>query len=367
MNSNNINRLPSLPDWVTKLLVGFGGLRKLDTVDTEDIGLQNTVDCLVVYENEYLQHRELLINALQKKKINTLIIFNTHVFLFDENILHEINDLSKHLDIHMICQGYFAKNYDNIKVHHIELEEHFISHHFTLLLATKLQSMKNPKKTFLMQVNNKDHFRKTVLEGVTNSDLKDDVISTNWQGVESTTKLLELHTSLMNHIKEEYKDNPEVFPALDSFGVCPNFSLYEKPFCEIVVETKNTGAWHFTEKTFRPIAFRVPIVYLGSKPMYDILNSYGYNLYDHEFYQYWHDEKIPLYERVERLVSFMQHIKNNEKAKEQMQATADSNFQIFWNQRKLHYYQNWNQIFDQVCEGKNISRVIDSVYSKCNF
>ena len=80
-----------------------------------------------------------------------------------------------------------------------------------------------------------------------------------------------------------------------------------------------------------------------------------------------HDENISLVERVNKLVSFMQHIKEDETAKEQMQLSANSNFQVFWNQRKLYYYQNWNQIFDQICKGKDISRVVDSIYSRCNF
>ena len=368
MITKNISCLPSLPEWVEKMLVSFGGLVKLDTTHLENIGPQNTIDCLVVYELEYFEHRELLKNALIKKHIQTLIIFNTHVMWVDEQILEEIDNLSRDLDIHMICQGYFAKRYNHIKIHHIEIEEHFISHHFNLLLATKLQEMRKPEKIFLLQIVNKDQFRKTVLDGVTSSDMINDVISLDREGWEASRKLQELQGSLMNYIKEEYKDNPDPFSALRGFGSGPpNFPLYEKTFCEVVAETRNMGAWHFTEKTFRPIAFRVPIVHLGSKVMYDTLNGYGYKFYDYDFYQYWHDQTQPLNERVKRLILFMRHIKQDEKAREEMQVTADTNFQIFWNQRKLYYYQNWNKIFDRICGKKNISRVVDSVYSRCNF
>ena len=366
MTLKNINCLP-LPKWVYDLLVMFGGLRKLEVVDMDNVGAGN-VDSLVVFEDDYLKHRESLLNALKSKILNTLVIFNTHSFLFNDQVLAEIDRHSADLDIHIICQGHFAKKYNNVKVHHIELEEHFISHHFNLLLATKLQEMKNIEKTFLVQMVNKDEFRNTVISGITSSNLMNDIVLTVKKGPGVTKNLMDMHKSLMDYVKEEYKENPQIFPALDSFGgVCPNFSLYEKPFCEVVAETKNTGAYHLTEKTFRPIAFRVPIIFLGSKVMYDSLNEYGYTFYDNQFYKCWHDENISLVERVNKLVSVMQHIKEDETAKEQMQLSANSNFQVFWNQRKLYYYQNWNQIFDQICKGKDISRVVDSIYSRCNF
>ena len=370
ITKKNISCLPSLPEWVEKMLVNFGGLIGLDTTHLENIGPHNKVDCLVVYEKEYFEHREILKNALMKKHLETLVIFNTHVMEPDEHTLEEIDNLSKDLDIHMICQGYFAKRYNHIKIHHIEIEEHVISHHFNLLLATKLQEMRTPEKMFLLQIVNKDRFRETVLDGVTSSpDLTNDIIAIDRKGQGASGKLRKkVQDWLLNHIKEEYKDNPNLFSALESFGNGPpNFPLYEKTFCEVVAETRNIGAWHFTEKTFRPIAFRVPIVYLGSKEMYDTLHGYGYKLYDYDFYQHWHDQTTPLNQRVERLVFFMKHIKQDEKAREQMQATAENNFQIFWNQRKLYYYQNWNKIFDQICGKKNIGRVVDSVYSRCNF
>lgn len=365
MDSKNINCLP-LPKWCYDLLVMFGGLRKLETVSIDDIDTGN-IDSLVVFETDYLEHRQSLLNAIKNKKFNTLVIFVTHNFLFDEQVLQEIDEHSADLDIHVICQGHFAKKYEHIKVHHIELEEHFISHHFNLLLATKLQEMKNVQKTFLVQIVDKDEFRHTVISGIKSTDLLSDTLLTDKKGTEVTKKLFEMHHSFLEHVKEEYKESPETFHALNSFGIVPNFTYYEKTFCELVAETKNTGAYLFTEKTFKPIAFRVPIIFLGSKEMYDSLNGYGYRFYDNQFYKFWHDENIPLGDRVKKLISFMQHIQDDDHAKEQMQESANNNFQIFWNQRKLYYYQNWNQIFDKICKGKQIGRVVDSIYSKCNF
>jgi len=377
MNDRNINCLP-LPNWIDNLLTNFGGLRQLDVVRLDDIGVTNTIDCLVVFEDQYLdlKKRRLLINALERKNINTLVIINTHVFFFDQEVLDELDKLSANFDIHVLCQGHYARKYDNINWHHFELAEHCISHPFNLLLSTRLQARRNPEKTFLIRVVQKDQFRKTVMQGITASQIGQDVISpvkNRWKsrrakGEEASWALFESKADLFEFIKEKYPNDIHAKSALDGFGNgLPNFSLYEKSFCEVVLETKNTGAYHFTEKIFRPIALCIPVIFLGSKAMHEELYGYGYRFYDHDFYKYWHDESTPLGERVERLVSFMQHIKDDEGAREQMTDTANNNYQLFWNKRKLYYYQNWNNIFDQICKGKNIERVVESIYSKCNF
>jgi len=366
MTLKNMNCLP-LPKWLHALLLAFGGLRKLEEVSMEDVEADK-VDSLIVDEHGYIKHRGKLLNALKSKILTTLVIFNGHPFMFDEHVLAELDRFSVDFDIHVICNGHYAEKYNYIKLHHIEMWEHNISHHFNLLLATKLQQKKNIQKTFLAQIINKDKFRDTVISGITSSDILNDTVLTDKKvtGV-ARAELIEMNNSLMRHAKEEYKENPDVFPALNGFAISPNFSLYEKTFCEVVAETINTGAYHFTEKTFRPIALRMPIIFLGSESMYDRLNKYGYTFYDNQFYKHWQDENISLTERVEKLVCFMKHIKEDETAREQMLSSANSNFQVFWNQRKLRYYQNWNEIFDKICAGKQISRVVDSIYSMCNF
>jgi hypothetical protein len=371
MNNKNISCL-SLPEWCKDLLLNFGGLRKLDTIGVGDIGAKATVDCLMVYEEEYFTHKELLVNALKEKHINTLVIFNHHVFFFDDKVLDELDSLSVDLDIHILANGHYAKKYENIKTHHFEQFENSIGHHFNLLLSTRLQARKNPEKTFLVQTIEKDQFRKTVMQGIRASQINEDVIALQVVGtgrnLYKSSDLYKLGDSLLEFVKEKYPNNIDAVHSLNSFGNgIPNFSLYEKAFCEVVLETKNTGSYHFTEKLFRPIALRVPVVFLGSKSMHDKLNGYGYRFYDNDFYRHWHNEEISLTEKVDRLITFMQHINEDPQAKEKLTDSADSNYRMFWNGRKLHYYKNWNDIFDQICKGKCIDRVVEGVYSKCNF
>ena len=83
--------------------------------------------------------------------------------------------------------------------------------------------------------------------------------------------------------------------------------------------------------------------------------------YDHEL------KKLLLSDKVKHLISFLHHIKESVEARSEMQSVAEANMQVFWNERKLYYYKNWNDIFDKICAGKNINRVIDVVYGELNF
>ena len=367
MNSRNINCL-TLPKWVEDLLVGFGGLTKLVTVDMCEIGRPAPTDCLVVYEQSYLEHREALIDCLKDGKLKTLVIFNTHPFFFNESTLTEIDRLSKTFDIHILCDGQYSKVYDSVRVHNFGLCEHTVSHHFNLLLSLKLQKRKKAhEKTFLLQVVAKDEFRKTVTGGIAGSKLSNDVIFTNRRGKVGSAELMAEHNNLIDSIEKKYKDCHDIIAAINGLGVAPNFKMYERSFCEIVVETKNTGAYHLTEKTFRPICLRVPIIFLGSKIMYDELCAYGYKFYDHNFYHRWHDNDLQLQDRVRMLVEFMQHIKEDPAARKKMEVVADHNYNLFWNQRKLNYYKNWYNIMEKILKDKDISNRVDDVYSWCNF
>ena len=140
--------------------------------------------------------------------------------------------------------------------------------------------------------------------------------------------------------------------ALLSFGNgLPNFKMYEQAFCELILETRNAGSWHFTEKTFRPIAMGIPVVHLGHKPIHARLLAMGYRLYDNGFYQQWHTETA-LEKKLPYLESFLTHIKNDKSAQAQMEQIAQHNYQHFWNQRKLHYYTHIQQVFDSIA-GEN--------------
>lgn len=291
------------------------------------------------------------------------------MFLFSETLLEELNQLGKNFEIHIMAQGYYARSYPNIQIHHYELEEHCIGHHFNLLLANRLQKLKKTQtvKNFLLQIVAKDDFRKAVVNSLTNSNIKDDILL---PPARSSNELYSMHTDLINTLEKDYTDRHDVIDAVKSFGNgTPNMELYQKAFCELVAETVNSEGkpYMFTEKFFRPIALGTPVIFLGSRSMYMTLKKYGYRFYDNNFYSIWHDGKIDLTKRCDVLLSFMKHIQQDIGAKENMQSIANHNMENFWNNRKLEYYANWQNIFDIICRDKHIARVVDDVYERLNF
>lgn len=367
LNKNQLNCLP-LPEWVNDLLVSFGGVRNLNTVSLDSI-TTTVLDTLIVYENDLLTHKQILLDHVKKGQIKSLIIFNGHMFLFSEALLRELNELGKKFDIHIMAQGYYAMPYPYIQIHNYELEEHCIGHHFNLLLTNKLKKLKktDTEKTFLLQIVAKDDFRKTIVNSITNSSIKDDILQPPSR---SSNELYSMHDDLINTLKKVYNDRNDVIDAIKSFGNgTPNMKLYQNSFCELVAETVNDESkpYMFTEKVFRPIALGVPIIFLGSKSMYMTLKKYGYKFYDNDFYVKWHDINTDLTERCDMLLSFMKHIQQDIGAKENMQSIANSNLVNFWNNRKLDYYANWHNIFDIICRDKHIERVVDDVYERLNF
>jgi hypothetical protein len=365
MTSFDMNCL-LLPQWVNDLLVNFGGLRKFDNISVDDL-TEKYVDSLVVYEDDYVDNKDQLVEALRNGRLKTLVIFNTHPYLFGHDALQELDRLSKKFDIHILVEGSYATDYPNIRLHHFGLNEHFISHHFNLLLANRLASRRQVQTPFLVQIIGKDKFRRKLLDTLTTSSVKDAIRMPTGQ---SSEELYKNKQELFDLIKDEYKINNGIYQALDSFGNgLPNLQLYEKCHCEIVAETQNISGrpWLLTEKTWRPFAFGIPVVFLGSREMFDTIKSYGYDLFDNGFYNKWHDQSVPYEERLQALVQFMKYIMQSDDAKQKLDQSAEHNKQVFWNQRKMQYYKNWNDIFDKICSGKEVYRTVDDVYKRLDF
>ena len=263
-------------------------------------------------------------------------------------------------DIKIIVNGYYNNVYNNIKIYSIDNFENVISHSFVLLLSQILHKKRQPTKMFSMQTVFKDNFRKTVGNYLQESALWKDFPPSP---LTNSTALYKKAADVLQHLEQHYGPGQHIH-ALKSFGNgLPNFKMYEQVFCELILETRNSGSWHFTEKTFRPIAMGIPVVHLGHKPMYDRLLAMGYRLYDNGFYQQWHTETA-LEKKLPYLESFLTHIKNDKLAQAQMEQIAQHNYQHFWNQRKLHYYTHIQQIFNSIA-GENT--LTHKIYKQLDF
>lgn len=298
---------------------------------------------VVLAEGVVIDHHEHILRLMDDKKIHEITIHNFHAFRIDSNILDKLNTYGKTHDINIVINGYLAKNYENINIFNLEQAEFTIGHHFNKLLSKILHSRRKPNKTFIMQSVFKDEFRRSVGQHLRNSDVWPDFADTR---IDSTSEfLLSRNDRFLKKLEQEFGKGL-IAQAFIPFGNgLPNFKIYENASCEIVMETKNSGPWHFTEKTFRPIAFGIPLVHLGHRIMHQRLMHYGYKIYDNGFYQHWHSD-IPQQEKLEHLEEFLKHIKSN--AIEDMEKISQHNYNIFWNQRRSAYYEQLQKYFDTV-------------------
>ena len=352
-----------IPDWLNSFFQTHAGIfiELIQSSELLQICENKTIKYLVIYEKFLLFNKDTLFNLLGQGRIESLIIYNDHPFVITDLLMDQLDKIAETHNINIIVDGYYDdKIIKNIKVYNVDKQEHHISHFFTLLLSQILKKNRRHTKTFLMQTVFKDNFRKTVGEFIMNSSLYKDFIKSP---VTDSNTLFKKTNDFLKYAEQKHGTGMYI-DSLRSFGNgLPNFKIYEQVFCEIVLETKNQGSWHFSEKTFRPISLGIPIVCLGNKFIYNRLLEYGYHLYDNNFYQRWHKD-IELEEKLPYLEEFLNHINSSESAQKQMEQTAQHNYQHFWNHRKLQYYTYINETFESIFGRNNL---IHNIYKEMNF
>lgn len=356
-----------IPDWLGNFCFDFGGIIVKNITKTQLIekSEQDKIPNLILHENFFLENSELVLKLLDNDKIKNFILFNLHPFLFDKNsskkLLETLDTLAKNKNIFIIVVGLYEKKFNNIKICNVELQEHQLSHHFVLLLANILKDKRNPTVTFTLQSIYKDPYRKTIGNYILESTIKNDLITPPQTDSETLGKKRD---NFLKTISEQYPDGQHI-QALKSFGSgLPNFTVYERAFCELVLETSNNGSWHFSEKTIRPLALGIPIVHLGHKSIYDHLTKIGYRLYDYDnFYEKWHTG-VSLEKKLPDLLNFLIHIQTNIMARTKMEQIAEHNFKIFWNERKNYFYRNIHNFFNNIVGDTTFTH---SIYKKLNF
>jgi hypothetical protein len=349
-----------LPEWAIDFCRDFGGIfvQPINQSQLLDMCELGTIKKLMVYERFVLEQTEILFGLLQQQRVESLIVYNNHPFALTDQLLDRLNAQASTQDVSIMVNGYYDRMYSAIKIYNLDACEHAISHHCVLLLSQILQKKRRPTKMFAIQTVAKDKFRNTVLTHLQESALWKDFFSPPL----TTTEALCNKADNMLQLLEKQHGHVQYIDALRSFGNGqPNFKMYESAFCELTLETKNTGSWHFTEKTWRPIALGIPVVHLGHQPMYDQLLSRGYCLYDHDgFYQQWHAQ-TELERKLPYLEKFLTHILTDKSVQEQMQQIAQQNYLQFWNQRKNHYYTHIQSMFNDIAGEDTI---LHKIYSQ---
>ena len=323
----------------------------------------HAVKDLVVYENFVKVHGELLRKTVMSGVVSQLTIIKNHPFGLSDEIMDSLDSLALNKKINIIVNGHYTKQYENLSIYNVDTFEYCMNHDFILGLSTILATRRDPSDKILLQVVPSDDFRKTVVNALYNSAIQEYIQGPNKEHNNSSNKLYTRADNFLLEIEKDYGPGMHV-DAIGTFGNgLPNMEMYESVMCEIVLETQNHGPWHFTEKTFRPIALGVPIVHLGHKPIYEKLLEYGYQHYDHDFYEMWHSQ-MPLDQKLGRLSQFLKHMIDSDSAKLKMEQIAKHNYENFWTRRKMCNKLNDKRIVDDVFGEVGIE---NKIYRRLNF
>jgi hypothetical protein len=348
-----------LPEYVSNFFKEQGGISIVSVSRPQLLAMcnQSPLKHLIVYEQFVVDHTETLMNLLEQQRVESLTIYKHHSFTFTNALMDRLNTFAMTTDIKIIVNGYYENNYRNIKIYHADTYEHALSHEFVLLLSKILHKKRRPTKKFLIQTVSKDYFRKTVSDHLRTSAIWSDFIAP--PRFNSRSAYENFFQEKKRRLFQQFvENNNQRMHGLNSFGPgLPNFKMYELAFCELILETRNSGSWHFTEKTFRPIALGIPVVHLGHKPVHDRLLAMGYRLYDKVFYEQWHKD-VALEKKLLHLENFLTHIKNDKSAQAQMEEIAQYNYQHFWNHRKNHYYTTLLNLFDDMVGENSLTHKI---------
>jgi hypothetical protein len=266
--------------------------------------------------------------------------------------------MAKDNNISILLVGYYDFKLQNIKVQNFIMMEEKLNKPLIKILSMILIKNKKSEKEFIVNCVPRDEFRRKVLTYLDESGAVPGCFKYN-QG----KKTIELYKKVDDffEILKKYKLN-HYADALYGFGAgLPNLEQYERALLEIVIESNNLTSWQLSEKTFRPIAFGIPIVFLGHKKMFDMLTGHGYRLYDNNFYEKWHSN-TPLDERLLHLKKFLTHIKN-EADIEKIKKIAVHNYDLFWNRRFTNSHEAINSFLEGFL-GENI--VVNKIYKSLN-
>jgi len=353
----------------------FLNIRKIEWQKVIEKCKDSIVDILVIDE-EFFYKDELdrkgkykiqfdqLVELLEQNRIGSLLIYNHHCMKVEKKKLQKIDEIAKNMKISLMVCGEYDFDLKNIKVKNTDVFEIQLHHPYVKALSMMLSKRRKPEKDFMLSVVAKDEFRKKVVDGLLDTDVS--IISNNTSDflakkVDDVAKvfLKKLHDFQL----KDYDYNKAVHFTIEIFNNGPpNFDLYEKYLCELVIETSNNGPWHLTEKTYRPIAFGIPIIFLGHKPMFDHLIKNGYQFHDDNFYVHWHGN-ITLEQKIVHLKSFLKSLKNNDSRKKLVD-TASHNYGLFWNNRQFNHMDTQYDCFYDFF-GEDV--ILKEAYSLFNF
>lgn len=294
------------------------------------------------------------------KPIQITIVIN-HIFKVPKNHLDQLDQLANLIKINLIVHGTILGEYKNLNVYELNLSEQQLGHHDLYVAGKILKQNINIKYDFMAVVNlKKNQYRKKIFDYLNSTN-----IFQNSKIQANDPKQFEIFQNKSKKLFEylqNYKAGKSLHTAYGNTMTLPPFHLYEKCFCEIVVESGNLDAGDISEKTYRPVLLGKPIVWLGNNLMFKKLQKDGYKFYDNNFYDNWFQLALEK-DKLQHLYNFLDHIKQSNQAKIQMEKIAKENYINFWHTRKIDIpYQNYKML--KQCFGDSLHEV---AYNYCDF
>jgi hypothetical protein len=363
-----LNKIPAVecPVYVKDFISGWSGIQFQDMTLQEVAVLKPKT--FLTNEDFLLDNMDKIFEVMGQNGIKEIVIHALHIYKFNHAIFEKLNRMAEGKKVHFISMSYMVKNYTNIIPHSHDIVEHGISHDANLIFCERLRSRRRPELDFIFMVNTKNPFRQQLSTALEQSGvLKNSIVSNG--GQDEYKQLVQKQKDMIDSINKQLsvKDAHRVVDALASWTNIPNFSAYEKCFCEIVVEsangkfdnTRDSVFTDLSEKTYRPIALGVPFVFLGSEDMFNKLTQNGYQLLDDDdFYKKWYNGSN-FQTMVSHLISFLEKIMTDMDLRQKLESMAKHNYHHFWVNRKLEHRRN-NLQFCKDCFGESpYDRVYD--------
>jgi hypothetical protein len=360
-----------LPDWlVDQFYYEFGFIIKNKSIKH----LEQTSLPILVFEQQLI---DLYKNKTEWQRfkdsvialdLRHIVLYSRDMYSWPTDLFEQLNSMAEQKNFHIISNCDAPTDYKNLSIHiHNEVEYGINDPVFESLAFELQRNRKSPSKDFLLASVLKNEFRRAVYDYLLENKLLDNSVSlVNGKTIDGETiEVTPQHSDLLDDILKATKDK-HFINGLNNFEYgkigLPVFTAYEQCFCEIVLETSHQGISDISEKTYRPILFGIPIVFLGSEKMYNKLLADGYVIPGKTFYSTWYSTES-MQDRLDALKLFCRDIINDDNLRGRLSASAQHNFEVFWTKR---HSRNRKQNLEIIHKCFGDDNLITQIYKSLN-
>lgn len=276
------------------------------------------------------------IDRLKQKKI---IIIIDHHFVY-HSVLKKLDDTVIKGNVWLIGTQYLAPLYNNLQTTSIGSSELWCKHDVMKYVIDRWLKCRTPNqsKQYLLMASQGTmpyHVRRNNFVEELKQNMKDKLF--DFQTLRGD-KLWDKKREFENWIEQTFGNRN----MLGGFGSgLPRFDLYDQISAELVLETVyETKTVHLSEKTWRPIACRVPAVFLLNSTNIKHLKELGYKLSSFIY------EKLKMINSYEEMMALLREELDN-LDHDQLRQDAEYNYNHFWRYHSVwtDFVPNLKQIF----------------------